>query len=79
MCVYQPKTTKKEDVLMDPQQMADWAYSHACDKCHSGEECKMDECLNASEVSDFLKRMERFEGKGADGASVRGWFIRDQV
>jgi hypothetical protein len=64
---------------MDPQQMAEWAYSHACDKCHAGEACEMDACLNASEVSDFLKRLERFEGTHASGARVRGWFIPDRV
>jgi hypothetical protein len=64
---------------MDPKQMAEWAYSHACDKCHAGEVCEMDACLNASEVSDFLKRVERFEGTNASGTKVRGWFVPDQV
>jgi hypothetical protein len=64
---------------MDPQQMAEWAYSFACEKCHSGEECEVDQCLNASEVSDFLKRVERFKGTDERGTPVRGWFVPDRV
>lgn|GEM_PF-720365 len=64
---------------MDPHEMADWAYSYACDSCHRGEDCNIDACLNAGEVSDFLKRLERFEGTDRDGNSVHGWFARDIV
>jgi hypothetical protein len=64
---------------MDPEQMADWAYSYACDKCHRGEDCEIDACMNASEVSDFLKRVHRFEGTDSEGHSVRGWFAPDIV
>lgn len=64
---------------MEPQEMAEWAYSHACEGCHGGQECKLDACYNATEVSEFLKRLERFEGTDANGNSVRGWFVPDAV
>jgi hypothetical protein len=64
---------------MDPQQMAEWAYSHACDKCHAGEPCEMDACLNAQEVTDFLKRVERVDTTDAQGNALKGWLVRDQI
>jgi hypothetical protein len=64
---------------MNPEQMADWAWSHACEKCQTEGDCEIEECLNAQEVSDFLKRVIRFEGKDASGTPVRGWFVPDQV
>jgi len=64
---------------MDPQQMAEWTYSLACEQCHSGDWCEVDQCFNAREVSDFLKRVERFEGTDESGTRVRGWFVPDRV
>jgi hypothetical protein len=64
---------------MDPQKMAEWAYSHACDKCHAGEVCEMDACINASEVADFLKKTVRIDTTDAGGQPLKGWFIPDQI
>ncbi|HTY25028.1 MAG TPA: hypothetical protein VMC85_17990 [Desulfomonilaceae bacterium] len=64
---------------MNPEQMADWAWSHACEKCQTEGDCEIEECLNAQEVSDFLKRVARFEGRDNSGNAVRGWFVPDQV
>ena len=75
--VVQESGAKEEP--MNPQQMADWAWSHACEKCHTEGDCEIEECLNAQEVSDFLKRVRRFEGKDDSGKTVRGWFVPDQV
>ena len=32
---------------MNPEQMAQWAWSHACEKCQSEGDCEIEECLNA--------------------------------
>ena len=64
---------------MNPRQMAEWAFNHACEKCRTDQECEIDECLSATEVSDFLKRIVRFEGKDNMDKPVRGWFVPDQV
>ncbi len=33
----------------------------------------------SQEVSDFLKRVNRFEGKDNAGNAVRGWFVPEQI
>ena len=47
---------------MNPEQMSDWAWSHACGMQREGD-CEIEECLNTQDVSDFLKRVVRFGGK----------------
>ena len=32
---------------MNPEQMAHWAWSHACEKCQTEGDCEIEECLNA--------------------------------
>ena len=64
---------------MDPLQMAEWAYSQECDKCHAGEPCELDACLNADEIANFLKRLERLDTSDKSGNHLRGWFVPDQV
>ncbi len=64
---------------MDPHDMAEWAYSHACDKCHAGEACEIDACINAREIADFLRRVERVETKDQSGRTLQGWYVPDKV
>jgi hypothetical protein len=65
--------------IMDPKAMAQWAYSHACDRCHAGEECGIDACISAQEVAGFLERMERIDTTDDTGRRIRGWMVADQV
>lgn len=64
---------------MEPKEMAKWAYSHACDKCHAGELCNLSACISAKDIADFLERHERLEGTDSHGNPVRGWFVADKV
>lgn len=64
---------------MDPKGMAEWAYSHACDKCHAGEACEIDACLEAKDVAEFLQRVRRLDTTTGDGERLRGWFVPDRV
>ena len=64
---------------MDPTGMAEWAYSHACDRCHAGEPCELDACINAQKVADFLRRMVRVDTTDASGQKIKGWMVPDRI
>jgi hypothetical protein len=72
------ETLKIRRIAMDPKQMAEWAYSHACDRCRSGEKCELDACINAQEVALFLQRLERVDTVDFHGNPIDGWLIRDR-
>ncbi len=60
---------------MEPKEMSKWAYSYACSKCHAGEPCELDQCINAQAVAEFLDKTQWVDTADRDGNALKGWFI----
>lgn len=62
---------------LNPPVLAEWVMGKACATMQKRGACNHIACEKAAQAAALLRRMQRFDGRGADGSPASGWFIPD--